>query len=83
MIYDIYFFFFFEICRWARHFKSGQPIPAGLCEEVLKTRQRFGALDIQQQILYSAVDQFVFGPELGDHTDRSHSEVVICIKQIN
>ena len=42
------------IRNWARHHKTGSPIPSGLIEDALKAKKSFLAIELQTQILYSA-----------------------------
>ena len=43
--------------QWAGHWQTGLPPPAGLLEEALAAKADFAAVELQTQILYSAVDQ--------------------------
>ena len=54
------------IQQWARHHRTGQKPPVLLLEEALLSRNPFGAVETQTQILLSAADQHIFGPGLGD-----------------
>jgi intermediate peptidase len=45
------------ISQWARHHLTGETVPAQLLEQALEGARPFPAIDIQNQILYSAVDQ--------------------------
>ena len=54
------------IQQWARHHRTGQKPPVLLLEEALLSRNPFGAVETQTQILLSAADQHIFGTGLGD-----------------
>ncbi len=54
------------IQQWARHHRTGQKPPVLLLEEALLSRNPFGAVETQTQILLSAADQHIFGPGIGD-----------------
>lgn len=45
------------ISKWARHHVTGEPVPPQLLEAALQGARPFPAIDMQTQILYSAVDQ--------------------------
>lgn len=47
--------------------KSSYSRPSeGLIDEALSLRSNFSAIRTQQQILYAAADQFIFGPRMGN-----------------
>jgi len=51
--------------RWARHHVTGKAPPAGMLEEALAARRSFEALEASSQVLYSLVDQHIFGTRMG------------------
>lgn len=63
------------LSQWARHHVTGKPAPSGLLEEALKTKGSFKAIDLQTQLLYSAADQFIFGPEIGNISHLSPEDI--------
>lgn len=63
------------VATWARHYNSGVSIPSGLLEEALEMKSSFQAIDLQTQLLYSAADQFVFGPQIGDISNLSPEDI--------
>jgi mitochondrial intermediate peptidase len=53
--------------RWAKHHITGETnIPSGLLEEALFTKNSYESIDASMQILYSLVDQHIFGSRIGD-----------------
>jgi len=44
------------LSKWARHYLTGQKIPPQLLETALEGTALLPAVDLQMQILYSAVD---------------------------
>lgn len=45
------------VSQWARHHITGERLPAELLIQALQSSKPFPAIDLQTQILYSAVDQ--------------------------
>ncbi len=45
------------IARWARHHRTGEAPPLELLKDALSYRGEFGAIELQNQVLFSAVDQ--------------------------
>ena len=45
------------LSKWARHYLTGQKVPPQLLETALEGTALLPAVDLQMQILYSAVDQ--------------------------
>jgi len=48
---------------FARHYRTGEPIPAQLVERMKRSKQMFEGIDSQTQILYALLDQKFFGPQ--------------------
>jgi intermediate peptidase len=74
------------VSTWARHYNSGKSIPSGLLEEALDMKSSFQAIDLQMQLLYSAADQFVFSPQIGDISNLSpediYQKVIIGVRDV-
>jgi len=51
--------------EWLGKSPKSRP-PEDLIQEALSLRSHFSALRTQQQILYAAADQFIFGPRMGN-----------------
>lgn len=49
------------LCRFARHWQTGEPVPPDDLHRLLASRRSFAASDIQQQVFYSLVDQVYHG----------------------
>ncbi|EDO43059.1 predicted protein, partial [Nematostella vectensis] len=47
--------------KFARHFRTGQPLPEEMVNKLCQSRNMFGALEMQRQILYSIADQIYHG----------------------
>jgi intermediate peptidase len=47
--------------QWAKHWKTGEPIPESLVEGLRQSKYMFSALDTQLQVLYARFDQEVHG----------------------
>jgi intermediate peptidase len=47
------------LMKWAKHYKSNEPIPHSLISKALRKRKTFAGIDLQMQILYSAADQVI------------------------
>jgi len=62
---------------WARHHHTGEPPSPGLVKAALEEKKAFRALEMQNQLLYSLADQFVFGPEMGDLTSLTPQQVFL------
>lgn len=45
------------VSQWARHHITGERVPTELLAQALQSSKPFPAIDLQTQILYSAVDQ--------------------------
>ncbi len=60
--------------RWARHYVSGKSPPAGMLEEALAARRSFEALEASSQVLYSLVDQHIFGTRMGSVAGMSNEQ---------
>ena len=61
--------------RWARHHITGRSPPASMLQEALSTRRNFEALEASSQVLYSLVDQHIFGQRMGIVTDMRDDQV--------
>lgn len=46
------------VSKFAKHFKTGQPIPEKLLRSWIESKHLFNASDLQMQVFYSALDQF-------------------------
>lgn len=45
------------LSKWARHYVTGEKVPPQLLQTALEGTALLPAVDLQMQILYSAVDQ--------------------------
>lgn len=45
------------IQTWARHYKTGEEVPLSLVQSALRRKEPMPALELQHQILLSAMDQ--------------------------
>jgi Zn-dependent oligopeptidase len=52
--------------RWAKHYNTGLPPPDDLIEDAILSKNNFESIDVSTQILYSLVDQYIFGTKFGD-----------------
>eukprot|EP01035_Chromulina_nebulosa_P019276 gene19276-25133_t len=72
------------ISQWAYHYKTKERIPIQLLEKSLLITNQLGSLEIQRQILYSVVDQYLFSDLLGDVTALDPNDIYNhCIDIIN
>jgi mitochondrial intermediate peptidase len=60
---------------WARHYKTGERAPDSLILEALKYKRNFESIEVGTQILYSLVDQHIFGSRFGDVSGLSDAEI--------
>jgi len=51
--------------KFAKHFQTGEVLPAYLLKTLLESKDQFSALEMQNQIFYSMVDQTYHGPGAG------------------
>ncbi|EWM25405.1 mitochondrial intermediate peptidase [Nannochloropsis gaditana] len=51
------------LAQFAHHHQTGRPIPAELTAALRAAKREFSGLDTQIQVLYSLVDQKLFGPQ--------------------
>jgi len=65
------------LSRFARHWQTAEPVPQDDLRRLLNSRRSFPALDIQQQVLYSLVDQAYHGeyPANGKTTDSVANDI--------
>lgn len=49
------------LSRFARHFRTGQSLPEEMISKLCQSRNMFGALEMQRQVLYALVDQVYHG----------------------
>lgn len=63
------------IARWARHHITRERVPLPLLTDALSSRGDFGAIELQNQVFYSAADQFLFGNAIGDLRGDSPKQV--------
>jgi Zn-dependent oligopeptidase len=47
------------IMKWAKHYKTNEPLPHSLISNALRKRKTFAGIELQMQILYSAADQVI------------------------
>ncbi|KAM3576399.1 hypothetical protein VYU27_001749 [Nannochloropsis oceanica] len=60
------------LSQFAHHHKTGLPIPPELTKALRAAKREFAGLDTQIQVLYSLVDQKLFGPQpLGEDPTSS------------
>ena len=45
------------VADWATHHVSGEPIPSGMISSLRESKHMYGALELQQQLLYAMLDQ--------------------------
>lgn len=50
------------ISTFARHYKTGEPMPEAVIQDMCAAKSLFAASDMQQQTFYSALDQVYHGP---------------------
>ncbi|KAK9820224.1 hypothetical protein WJX72_007664 [[Myrmecia] bisecta] len=58
---------------FARHYRTGDPMPPAMVDRLQASRRMFSGLDLEQQVLYSLIDQELFGanpPAPGTSTER-------------
>ena len=53
------------LTQWATHRITVERVPVGLVEEALAEKRMFSAIEMQNQLLYSAVDQVGGGGRVG------------------
>lgn len=63
------------IAMFARHFQTNETPSLSLISDTLRTRDNFQAIELQNQLLYSAADQFIFGPDIGNVSMKSGLEI--------
>jgi len=68
------------IAKWAKHRITGAPIPKKLLLNALAKRQDFAGIEIQQQILLSAADQFTFS---GENLLNAKSDVDVVLRTLD
>ena len=61
--------------RWARHYATGKAPSASMLEEALAARRSFEALEASSQVLYSLIDQHIFGARMGSVAHLSNEQV--------
>lgn len=49
------------LSKFARHFRTGQSLPEEMIDKLCQSRNMFGAIEMQRQVLYSLVDQVYHG----------------------
>ncbi len=65
--------------EFAHHYETGKPIPPALTATLRASKAEFAGLDTQIQILYSLVDQRLFGPQPLAHNPVS-SEFLAAVQ---
>ena len=69
------------LSKWARHYLTGQKMPPQLLETALEGTALLPAVDLQMQILYSAVDQVkIFSCYSGSHLLCSYITPVLYVR---
>ena len=63
------------ISMWARHHVTQEKVPMQLLRDALSHKGEFAAIELQQQVLFSAADQYLFGTAIGDLSSLSGEEV--------
>jgi len=48
---------------FAKHYRTGETIPASMVEQLQASRYQFSAVEMEQQVLYSLVDQLYHGQD--------------------
>eukprot|EP01034_Spumella_vulgaris_P025754 gene25754-32243_t len=63
------------VSLWARHHLTGERVPQQLVRDALSRKGDFAAIELQQQVLFSAADQYLFGTGIGDLSSLTGEEV--------
>ncbi|GAA0149472.1 metalloprotease [Lithospermum erythrorhizon] len=62
-LFEYYAWDYRVLSKFARHYSTGDVIPEELVKSMLGSRNMFAATELQRQILYSLVDQELYGKE--------------------
>nr|CAG4650004.1 EOG090X02LQ [Sida crystallina] len=68
------------VSRFARHHKTGEPLPPAQLQVLCAAKQAFGAADMQQQVFYSALDQRLHSHAF-DASTSSTSDILDRVQQ--
>ena len=49
------------LSRFAKHYRTGQSLPEEMIAKLSQSRNMFGAIEMQKQVLYSLIDQLYHG----------------------
>lgn len=49
------------LSKFARHYRTGHSLPEEMINKLSQSRNMFGAIEMQKQILYSMIDQLYHG----------------------
>lgn len=64
------------LASFTRHYKTGEPLPEHIITELCHAKKMYSASDLQLQVFYSLVDQFLHGkPVVGQSTTNVLQEV--------
>lgn len=69
--------------RFARHYKTGKPMPKELIENIVKLNYFMKAHDTTRQAFYALYDQAIHGPEVPKDTTKLWAEMVKDITKFN
>ena len=65
--------------RFARHYKTGKPIPEELINNIVKLNYFLKAFDTNRQIFYAMYDQAIHGPKVPESTTKLWAEMMLDI----
>ena len=65
--------------RFARHYKTGEPMPEELIKNIVKLNYFFKAFDTTRQIFYAMFDQAIHGSEIPESTTDLWADMMLDI----
>ena len=74
-------YFFWDsrvLSKFARHYKTGQSPPDETIELLCQSKNMFGALEMERQVLYSMIDQVYHGKH---PLDKSTTDILVEAQQ--
>lgn len=74
-------YFFWDprvLSKFARHYKTGQSPPDETIERLCQSKNMFGALELERQVLYSMIDQVYHGKH---PLDKSTTDILVEVQQ--
>lgn len=63
------------VSKFARHYKTGEPLPADRLAAVCAAKHTFAAAEMQQQVFYSALDQKLHATSY-DNSNQPTSDIL-------